>query len=186
MDSPEPPDVPPSAVLAEVTCAWAADESQPAGQTAAVIVAQGQGMLLLEATDPSITLPAPGTLMRVTGSAAAVSGRLAEQGRRGRFLLSLGERPVRRSARLRVSLSATLREATLPSPLAVEIVDLTTGGARVRGVELAVDNQVTLEFTPPGREQPVSVRAVVVHSTHGAEKPWVGVRFRLVAMRGGR
>jgi hypothetical protein len=68
----------------------------------------------------------------------------------------------------------------------VEIADLTTSGARVRGIELPIDSEVTLDFTPPGRDDLVSVRAVVVHGTHRARQPWVGVRFRLVAMRGGR
>jgi hypothetical protein len=30
------------------------------------------------------------------------------------------------------------------------------------------------------------VRAVVAHGTHGATQPWIGVTFRLVALRGGR
>jgi hypothetical protein len=88
--------------------------------------------------------------------------------------------------RLRVSLPGTLRCATLPQPLTVEIVDLTTGGCRVRGIELSVDSQVTLDFTPPGRDESVTVRALVAHATHGAAKPWIGVAFRLVALRGGR
>jgi hypothetical protein len=88
--------------------------------------------------------------------------------------------------RLRVSLPGTLRCATQPQPLTVEIVDLTTGGCRVRGIEVPVGTQVTLDFTPPGRDQPVSVRALVAHATQSAVKPWIGVAFRLVAMRGGR
>jgi hypothetical protein len=111
---------------------------------------------------------------------------MAEHGRGGRFLVSLGDRPVRQSLRLRVSLPGTLRAPSLPAPLSIAIADLTTGGARIRGVELPVGSPVTLGFTPPAREQPVSVRAIVVHSTHRAEQPWIGVVFRLVAMRGGR
>jgi hypothetical protein len=45
---------------------------------------------------------------------------------------------------------------------------------------------VTLHFTPPGQQQPISVRGTVAHSTHNASQPWIGVTFRLVAMRGGR
>jgi hypothetical protein len=70
--------------------------------------------------------------------------------------------------------------------MTVEIVDLTTSGARIRGVELRVGTHVTLGFTPPAREHPVNVRAVVAHGTHRGEHPWIGVLFRLVAMRGGR
>jgi hypothetical protein len=93
---------------------------------------------------------------------------------------------ARGSARVKVSLPGTLRTSTLTEPVLVEIADLTTSGARVRGVELPVNTQVTLQFTPPGRVDAVSVRALVVHATHGAERPWLGVRFRLVALRGGR
>ena len=43
--------------------------------------------------------------------------------------------------------------------MAVEIMDLTTGGARVNGIELPVGSQVTLDFIPPGRTESVSVTA---------------------------
>jgi PilZ domain len=138
---------------------------------------------------PSYTLPAPGTpttVVATDGSSQPLTGRLAEQGRGGRFLVALGDRPVRSGARLRVSLPATLRSPALPAPVTVEMVDLTTGGARVRGAELPVGTPVTLDFTPPGRHEPVSVRASVAHGTHGGAQPWVGVAFRLVALRGGR
>lgn len=172
----------PHAVLAEVTCAWGdADES-----TTAVIVHAARDMLVLEASDSRRDLPPLGTEMRVHGASGDVVGRLAEQGRTGRFLVSIGTRPVRRGLRLRVSLPGTLRTPMLPQPLPVEIVDLTTGGCRVRGVELAVDQQVSLDFTPPGRDQPVTVRAIVAHGRHSAGQPWAGLRFRLVALRGGR
>jgi PilZ domain-containing protein len=173
-------------VLAEVTCTWGEDDTTPNGQTTAALVHMSQGMLVLEASDPRQTLPPLGTRMYVTSDAGPMAGRLAEHGRGGRFLLSLGDRPVRRAARLRVSLPATLRYRSLAEPLAVEIVDLTTGGARIRGVELPVGTQLTLAFTPPGRTEPVSVRAVVAHGTHGAQQPWIGVLFRLVALKGGR
>jgi hypothetical protein len=144
-------------------------------------------MLVLEAVDSASALPPPGTTVRVSSAEHDdVAGRLAEHGRAGRFLVSLGARPVRRSARLKVSLPGTLRWAGLPEPRTVEIADLTTGGCRVRGVEVPVGTQVSLEFVPPGREHPVAVRALVAHGTHGAERPWLGVAFRLVALRGGR
>src|SRR5438105_681396 len=176
-----------NAVLAEVTCNWDEAEGQTAGRTTAVVVHNAHGVLVLEASDPKLPLPPVGAPVAITGMHdEPLFGRLAEQGRGGRFLVSVGDRPVRRSPRLRVALPGALRAATVPTPMPVEIVDLTTGGARVRGVELPVGSEATLEFTPPGREEAVSVRAVVVHGTHLADKPWVGVRFRLVAMRGGR
>jgi hypothetical protein len=95
-------------------------------------------------------------------------------------------RQLRREPRRQVCLSAVLRSPELAQPLTVEIVDLTTGGARVRGAEVPVGSRVTLQFTPPDRERPVSARGVVVHGTHRAQQPWIGVLFHLVAMRGGR
>ena len=142
-------------------------------------------MLVLETAHDS-NLPDPGTEVQVASAAQVSSGRMAEHGRSGRFLVSLGERPVRRSARLRVSLPATLRSPALDSPLLVELADLTTGGARIRGIELPVGTPVTLDFTPPSREDPVTVRAAVAHGTHNATRPWIGVTFRLVAIRGSR
>jgi hypothetical protein len=155
-------------------------------RASAVIVHIARDMLVLEAVDPHQPLPPLGMLVRVYGETRKHTGRVAELGRAGRFLLSLGSRPVRRATRLRVSLAGTLRCPALPEPVLVEIADLTTGGARVRGVELPVDSQVSIDFTPPGRDQSVTVRALVVHATQGAELPWIGVTFRLVAMRGGR
>ncbi len=186
MDSPaslDPHDLagPVHAVLAEVTCQWL--ESQP---MTAVILHAASDMLVLESADPRQPLPPLGTLVHVTGETLNVTGRLAEHGRAGRFLVCVGSRPVRRAIRMRVSLPGTLRCAFLPKPVLVEIADLTTAGARVRGVELPVNSQVALDFTPPGRDQPVTVRALVAHATHGASQPWIGLIFRLVALRGGR
>ena len=174
---------PTQAVLAEVTCTWGNDGVE---QATAVIVHASRDMLVLEAADPHRVLPPLGTEVHVTGESKHLSGRLAEHGRAGRFLVSIGLRPVRRAMRLRVSLPGTLRCATRAEPLAVEIADLTTGGCRVRGIEANVGSQVTLDFTPPGRDESVTVRAMVAHTTQGAAKPWIGVAFRLVAMRGGR
>jgi hypothetical protein len=176
---------PAQAVLAEVTCRWNDDVTGP-DQATAVVVHAARDMLVLEAANPRQALPPLGTVIEVSGDIEQLTGRLAEEGRAGRFLLSLGERPVRAALRLRVSVPGTLRSATLAAPVTVEIVDLTTGGARIRGVELATGSQVTFDFTPPGRAEPVTVRAHVAHTSSQAELPWIGVVFRLVAMRGGR
>ena len=175
-----------NAVLAEVTCTWANENEEDGGATQAAVVHSAHDMLVLDATDPAVSLPSIGTPLNVSDGTDEITGRLAEHGRGGRFLVSLGERPVRRSLRLKVCLPATLRGRTLDEPQTVEIVDLTTGGARIRGIELPVGTTVTLDFTPPYRREPVSVRATVAHGTHGAERPWIGVVFRLVALRGGR
>jgi hypothetical protein len=174
------------AVLAQVQCTWHDDADSVACQATAAVVHSGRGMLVLEATDPQAALPPLGTLLHVDSDGQQFAGRLAEHGRAGRFLVSVGERPVRRALRLKVSLPGTLRSPALDAARTVEIADLTTSGARIRGVELPVGTQVTLDFTPPYRDEPVSVRALVAHGTHGAQQPWVGVVFRLVALRGGR
>jgi hypothetical protein len=169
-------------VLTEVSVSW---EGEDAGH-AAFLIHAAHNMLVLEAGDPQLPLPSEGTRVTVAGPRETFVGRVAEHGRAGRFLVSVGDRPVRRANRLRVSLPATVRSAELGEAREVEIVDLTTGGARVRGVELGVGSEVNLRFTPPGREEPVTVRAAVVHGTRGSREPWVGLAFRLVALRGGR
>ncbi|MDQ6673736.1 MAG: PilZ domain-containing protein [Chloroflexota bacterium] len=176
---------PVQAVLAEATCSWY-DEANAAKQVTAVVVHAGRDMLVLEASDPRQALPPLGTSIQVTGEVEHLTGRLAGTGVGGRFLISLGNRPVRGALRLRVSVPGTLRSATLSEPATVEIVDLTTSGARIRGVELPAGSQVTFEFIPPGKDEPVTVRALVAHATTQSSQPWIGVAFRLVAMRGGR
>lgn len=200
MDSPSSSDTSPAeeitgpvhAVLAEVTCTWIllpgddSDDPPNLEPVIAVILHAANDMFVLERSSTLEALPPVGTLVHVSGETLKVTGRLVEAGRGGRFLVSVGSRPVRTSVRLRVSLRASLRCPSLPEPLQVEIVDLTTSGARVRGVDLPVDTQLTLDFTPPGREESVSVRARVAHVSNGTGKPWIGVIFRLVALRGGR
>ncbi len=170
MDAPLSTDLPPpdstepaQAVLAEVTCTWA-EQADVLKSVLAVIVHAARDMLILEAADQHPALPSVGTAMFVAGANQRVYGRLAEHGRTGRFLVSLGTRPVRRDPRLRVSLTGTLRSASLPEPVHIEIADLTTSGARVRGIALAAGSQVALDFTPPGRDEPVTVRARVTRS----------------------
>jgi hypothetical protein len=171
-----------AAVLAHVRVTW------DGGTCEAAVLHTAGGLLVLEATDgdASLALPAAGTDVQVSGETVTESGRMAEVGRGGRFLVSVGDRAVRRSLRLRVSLPCKLRGGSITDWMDVELADLTTGGARVRGVELPVGTQVTLGFTPPGRPDPVTVRGLVVHGTHGGQHPWMGVAFRLVALRGGR
>ena len=169
-------------VLTEVTVSW---DGQKTGRSAFLIHA-AHNMLVLEAGDPKLPLPADGTPVTVEGPKETLVGKVAEQGRAGRFLVSLGDRPIRRANRMRVSLPARVRSAELGETREVEIIDLTTGGARVRGVLVPVGSELNLYFTPPGREEPVTVRASVVHAGHAAQQPWIGLAFRLVVLRGGK
>jgi hypothetical protein len=168
-------------VLTEVQVSWEDEAGLPA-----YLIHAARNMLVLEGGDAERRLPAPGTAVQITSTHETIVGRVAEHGRAGRFLVALGDRPVRRADRLRVSLPASIRATDQQHATAVEIVDLTTSGARVRGVELPVGSEVNLRFVPPGRSEAVTVRAQVVHATHDAAQPWVGVAFRLVALRGGR
>jgi PilZ domain-containing protein len=176
---------PAQAVLAEVTCSWG-EGADDADSTLAAIVHVGRDMLVLEAADPARALPPMGSALHVVGATLDVLGRIAEHGRAGRFLVSMSNRPVRRDLRLRVSLTGVLRSAALSGPVQVEIADLTTSGAKVRGIELPSGSQVALDFIPPGRDDTVTVRARVAHTSTGSTTPWIGLVFRLVALRGGR
>ena len=169
-------------VLTEVTVSWDAEKMG----RAAYLIHAAHNMLVLEAGEPNLPLPADGTPVTVEGPTETLVGKVAEHGRGGRFLVSLGDRPIRRANRVRVSLPAMVRSAQLGETREVEIVDLTTGGARVRGTHLPVGSELNLHFTPPGREEPVTVRASVVHANHSGKQPWVGLAFRLVVLRGGR
>src|SRR5690349_2171179 len=101
---------PEHAVLAELECRWG---DTPPESTRAVVVHAGRDMWILEASDPNFALPAMGTEVRLIDESGEQVGRLAEHGRGGRFLVSLGERAVRRVVRLRVSLPGVLRSSAL-------------------------------------------------------------------------
>jgi PilZ domain-containing protein len=170
-------------VLTQVHVSWKGESARTA-----FLIHAAPNMLVLDAGDVDHGLPPEGMEVSVETPRETLIGRVAEHGRAGRFLVALGDRPVRRANRLPVSLPAIVRAAHpyTGELCEVEIVDLTTGGARVRGMELPVGADVNLCFTPPGREEPVTVRAGVVHATQGAQHPWMGLAFRLVALRGGR
>src|SRR5437879_13320137 len=86
------------AVLTEVSCRWL--EHEP---VTAVVLHTAREMLVLEAADPRQTLPPLGTRVRVSGESLNASGRLAEDGRAGRFLACLGSGPVRGEIGTRLS-----------------------------------------------------------------------------------
>src|SRR5687767_3104075 len=100
----------------------------------------------MEATEDAAVL----TAAHVTWDAGVANARA------GRFLITLGGRTVRRTLRLRVSLPGKLRGGSISDWTDVELVDLTTAGARIRGVELPVGTSVSLAFTPPGRDDVVT------------------------------
>src|SRR5207237_10390629 len=98
------------AVLTSVHCTWAAG----AQGVDALVLHAAKDMLVLEAAEPTTVLPPLGTAMRIaTDDWGQLGGRLAEHGRGGRFLVSIGERPVRGTSRLKVALPATVRSQEL-------------------------------------------------------------------------
>jgi PilZ domain-containing protein len=150
--------------------------------TPAEVIGSTGNVLLLQAGDAKQTLPSLGTpvRVRVDWDRQLLSGRLAAHGVAGRFLVSMGERAIRRSRRFTVDLTGSVKSAHLYGPVEVHIADLSTGGARVEGLDLPVGSELDLCFTPPGRPGPINVLGFVVRSIDGGEVPTVGVAFRLV------
>ena len=150
---------------------------------AAEVLGSTSNVLLVEVRDTSAGLPPLGTpiRLRLEWDRQVLHGRLAAHGVSGRFLVSIGERPIHRSRRVAVDLRAVARSGQLSSgAIDVRITDLSTGGARVEGMLLAVGSDVELHFTPPGRSAPITVLGFVVRSIDSADLPTVGVAFRLV------
>ena len=139
-------------------------------------------VLILQARDATAVLPSLGTPVRVRleWDRQILNGRLAALGVAGRVLVSIGERAIRRSRRFSVNLTGIARGAQLDGPVDVRIADLSSGGARVEGIQLPVGSELELRFTPPRRPAPLTVRGFVVRIVERTERPTVGVAFRLV------
>jgi hypothetical protein len=139
-------------------------------------------VLLLQALDPTVALPVLGTRvrLRVEWDRQLLNGRLAAHGVAGRFLVSVGERAIRTSRRFAVSLPGTAQSVHLYGTVEVRIADLSTGGARIEGIDLPVGSDLNLTFTPPGKSGPINVTGFVVRVIDGTDVPTLGVAFRLV------
>ena len=148
--------------------------------TQAHIIGSTEGVLLLQGPDDT-PVPTLGThiRLRVDWDRQLLLGRIAAHGVAGRYLVALGERPIRRSRRFPVDLPGTARSAHLYGAVAVRVLDLSTGGARIQGMDLPVGSDVELQFTPPGHTAPLTVIGFVVRSI-GGDVPTLGVAFRLV------
>jgi PilZ domain len=148
----------------------------------AEVIGSTGNVLLLQAVDPAAVLPILGTKvrLRVDWDRQLLNGRIAAHGVAGRFLISVGERAIRSSRRFAVSLPGTAESAHLYGTVQVRIADLSTGGARVEGIDLPVGTEVNLTFIPPGRPGPINVTGFVVRAIDGTEVPTLGVAFRLV------
>lgn len=146
------------------------------------VIGSTGNVLLLQGTDPNLSLPPLGELVRlkVDWDRQMLSGRLAAHGVASRFLVTIGERAIRRSKRFPVDLPGTATSAHLYGPVEVRVTDLSAGGARVQGFDLPVGTEIELCFTPPGRPTPINVLGFVVRSIGTPENASVGVAFRLV------
>jgi hypothetical protein len=149
--------------------------------TRAQIIGSTEGVLLVQGPDDT-PVPTLGTLirLRVEWDRQLLQGRIAAHGVAGRYLVALGERPIRRSRRFPVDLPGTAGSAHLYGAVNVRITDLSTGGARVEGMDLPIGSDVELQFTPPGHTARLTVLGFVVRSISSADVPTVGVAFRLV------
>ena len=98
----------------------------------------------------------------------------------GRFLVSIGERSIRRMPRFPLDMAAVIRSTYLPLPTEVRIIDLSSSGARVEGVSLPVGSDVEVVLTPPNRPLPMVVVGFVVRVIDASAVPTIGVAFRLV------
>jgi hypothetical protein len=149
--------------------------------TRASILHVTSSVLLLEGDKPRARALAPGAPVRIgrPGRTPSVPARLAADGQGRRYLLTLGSRAVRGTPRARVDLPAIVGATNLPGPVAVRVVDLSTSGARLRGLELPVGANCEVSFVPPGRRDLVTRRSVVVHTLPLGVPTELGVAFRL-------
>ncbi len=175
--SPSHPKLPPGARLSVV---WGADQS-----IASAVVRSTLHVALLETKGVPDGLDQLGTLVRLElpGEASPLPARLAALGKGGRYLVSLGHRPIRRSPRRTVDLPALVRSPALEGIVLARIVNLSDTGARVQGVQVPIGEELDLAFTPPesrdGETDRVTMRAEVVRQVVDAasETVEVGVHF---------
>jgi hypothetical protein len=146
------------------------------------VIGSTGNVLLLQGTDANLSLPPIGEPVRlkVDWDRQLLSGRLAAHGVAARFLVTIGERAIRRSRRFPVDLPGTATSAQLYGAVEVRVTDLSAGGARVEGFDLPIGSELELCFTPPGRPTPINVLGFVVRSIGTPDNPSVGVAFRLV------
>src|SRR5918911_5338891 len=146
----------------------------------AEVLGSSPHVMLLQALERT-RLPPLGTRLRlhVGWDRQQLNGRLAAHGVNSRFLVTLGERPIRGTRRFAVDLLATIRSAHLPGVEQARIIDLSASGARIEGpgARLPVGAEIELRFTPPGQAEPVAVHGFVSRNIPDARTPTVGVAF---------
>src|SRR6266536_243620 len=135
----------------------------------AEVLGSTENVLLLQGSD-AMSLPPLGTPIRlqVEWDRQALMGRIAAHGVARRFLVTIGERAIRRSRRFPVDLPGIARSAHWQGGLDVRVTDLSAGGARVEGINLPIGSDVDLQFSPPRKSVPIDVRGFIVRSIDGA------------------
>lgn len=149
----------------------------------AEVIGSTANVLLLQAPFGAPELPALGMTVRlkVEWDGQFLTGRMAAHGAVGRFLVTIGERAIRRSSRIPVDLPGKAKSAQQSTgAIDVRVTDLSAGGARVQGIDLPVGTEFELRFTPPGQPTPITVSAFVVREMERGGIRSVGVAFRLV------
>jgi hypothetical protein len=158
-------------------------EAELGGNTLrAEVLGSTENVLLLQSDGDAPNLPSLGTpvRLRLEWDRQTLNGRLAAHGVAGRFLVTVGERAIRRSRRFSVDLDGIARSPQLYGAAEVRITDLSAGGARVEGIDFSIGSEIELHFIPPGRQSPIDVLGFVVRTIDDTEAPTVGVAFRLV------
>jgi hypothetical protein len=148
----------------------------------AEVIGSTSNVVLLQGADSAATTLPLGAVVRLRTEwdRQSLNGRLAAHGVGGRFLVSIGERAIRRSRRFPMDAPGLARSSQLSSPVRVRITDLSSGGARVEGIELPVGSELELRFLPPGRPNPITVLGFVVRVVEDAGARSIGLAFRLV------
>ncbi len=173
--APQHPRLPPGM---RVSVLWGPDHEVPS-----TVVRSTLHVALLEAKQMPEGLRQLGVLIRLEspGDPAPLPARLAALGKGGRYLVSLGYRPIRRSPRTSVDLPTLVKSPALDGVVLARIVNLSETGARVQGVQLPIGEEVDLSFTPPegngGETDRMTVRGQVVRHIVDAENVEIGVHF---------
>jgi hypothetical protein len=155
---------------------------------AAHVLGSTANVLLVECTEPlGEQLPLGASVcLDVEWDQQRLEGRVAAHGIAGRLLVSLGARAIRRTRRFSVSLEASAKVHGAAAPWRVRIVDLSAGGARLRGIDLPVGSEFELTFQPPKRPAAVTMRAFVVRTIEAPEGRMLGVAFRAAVSTAGK
>jgi hypothetical protein len=150
----------------------------------AEVLGSSPHVMLLQGLEPT-RLPPLGTPLRlhVGWDRQQFTARLAAHGVNSRFLVTLGERPIRGTRRFPVDLPATVRSPHLSTVEPARIVDLSASGARIEGpgARLPVGAELELRFTPPGNTEPMVFHGFVSREVPGAANSAIGIAFGLAS-----